>query len=203
MRWEAVQPAVLQRRIGVGVWIVRVHVAVAVRVEVEIRRELVAGAVAGRVRVGVRATHVLRRHRAREGRGVARLVAGGRRAIAVQVPAHRVQLGQRVDLDQAVVVRVVVRAGLLVVVHSDAHHGGGVHVAAAGGGVGHQRQLVHRVRVVVHRRDGDRLRGVPVLHGERERARQRRRVAVHSHRGVVAGDGDRDVASGGLSNTAV
>ncbi len=68
---------------GVGVRIVRVHVAVAVRVEVEIRRELVAGAVAGRVRVGVRATHVLRRHRAREGRGVARLVAGGRRAIAV------------------------------------------------------------------------------------------------------------------------
>ena len=105
----------------VGVGVAGVDRAVAVGVEVQVRGQLVAGAVAVGVRVRVRAAHVLPGRSPGEGRGVARLVARGRRAVAVEVPAQRVQLGQRVDLDQAVVVGVVVGARRLVVVHHHPH----------------------------------------------------------------------------------
>ena len=181
-------------RAAVPVGVVGVGHAVAVGVEVDVRRQLVALAAVRRlVRVAaVRTAHA--------GGGVGERAGGGggiagvqRHAVAVEVPAHGVQLRVAADLDEPVVVRVVVRAGLLVVGDRHAHRArgdGARRVAAAGSLVGDQRQLVVGVRVVVHRRDGDRLRGGPVGGGEGERAR------AAADGGVVAGDGDRDVAGG-------
>ena len=89
--------------------------AVAVGVEVQVVQELVAPAVvvvrvvrSGRAQAGAARIEARVQERAR---GVkARFVAGGRGAVAVQVPAHRVQLPQRRDVDQPVVVGVVVGA---------------------------------------------------------------------------------------------
>ena len=131
---------------------------VAVGVEVQIVLQLVAGAV---VVVGVGgaggAAHVgaVVAERLAPARGV----AGGRSAVAVQIPAHGVQLGEGADLDQAVVVVVVVAAlehrvgaavaqrrvvragaevpgglaGIVVVVHVHVRPGG-VDAGGAGGG---------------------------------------------------------------------
>ena len=98
---------------GEGAARFRPGAAVAVGVEVEIVEKLVAQAVVG---VGV-----VRGRRAGEARVVgvehgmveragvvAGLVPRRRRPVAVEVPAHRVQLRQRGDVDQAVVVGVVV-----------------------------------------------------------------------------------------------
>ena len=174
----------------VGVVVVGIDVAVAVRVEIQVRGQLVAGAdVRKLIRVrAVRTAHALRRRRAREGGVVGRGGAHRRRPVAVQIPAQRVQPGQRVDLDQQVVVGVVVRAGRLVVVHRHQDMLRGVAEAA----VRDVHPLVHRVGVVRQGAHRHGLRRVPVLRRERQRPRQRRRVAVHRDLRVVAGRRDGD-----------
>ena len=157
---------------------VRVRGTVAVGVEVQVLRQLVAPASPGR------AAHA--RRGGREGGRVGAAVARGR-AVAVQIPADGVQLRERRDLDQAVLVGVVVRVRPLGVgdAHAQARHGAAV--AAAGGGVGDGDRFVHRVGIR-GRGGGDRLRRAPV----RRREGQRRAVhphgarvgARHGHRGV-------------------
>ena len=154
---------------------------IAVGVEVQVLRELVAGAGGGAG--DGRAAHAgaCAGERA-AGAAVVGGVAGRHRAVAVQIPAHRVQLRERCDLDEAVLVHVVVRAGAFGVRHRHAQARRRAAVAAAGRRVGDQHGLVQRIACLGHRGRGDRLRGVPVLRGERQRG------PVHRHRaGVVAG----------------
>ena len=95
-----------------------VPVAVAVLVEVQVGGQLVAGAARSGRRVGVAvvvaggAAHGGAGGRGGQGIGEGGGVVGGvgcrRRAVAVQVPADGVELGQGADLNEAVVVRVVI-----------------------------------------------------------------------------------------------
>ena len=153
----------------------RVRRTVAVGVEVQVPGQLVAGA-GGRAGDG-RAAHV--RAGVGEGAAGAGVVRGvaGRGTVAVQIPADRVQLRERGDLDQAVVVHVVVRAGALVVRDGHAQHRRRAAVAAAGGRVGEGDGLVDGVRFVDRHRV-DRLRRAPVLRGEGERTDRREGLAT-------------------------
>ena len=172
----------------VGIGVVRVHVAVGVRVEVQVRRQLVAGAVAVVAQVrAVQTAHVLRPRRTREGGPVVRLV-GARVAVAVQVPARRVQFGQRVDLDQEVAVGVVIRTAHLVVLGGCPHGRRLARVLAAVRLVDDVRPFAHRV-VVVLRPNRHRPRRLPVPRRERQAARRhrdRRVGARRRHRRVAA-----------------
>ena len=104
-------------------------------VEVQVRRQLVALAGGG-------AAHA--HPGAGEGGGVVAGVGGGRRAVAVRVPAHRVQLLQVGHLDQVVAVGVVVGVveGDLDVAHGAAGNAGGVAAGEGAVAQGH-RQVVH------------------------------------------------------------
>ena len=171
----------------------RVGGAVAVGVEVQVPGQLVAGA-GGRAGDG-RAAHVRAGVGERAaGAAVVRRVAG-RGTVAVQIPADGVQLRERRDLDEAVVVHVVVRAGAFVVGDGHAQGGGRAVVAAAGGGVVDVDGFVHgvrisRLRLLAHLH---RLRRVPVRGGERQR-----RLVDRCRAGVAAGHRHRRVAAARL-----
>ena len=87
-------------RTAVPVGVARIGAAVPVRVEVQVGGEFVAGAGIGR------AAHVALG--AGEGGGVAGSVAARCRSVTVEIPAHGVELGQVLHLDQPVVVGIVV-----------------------------------------------------------------------------------------------
>ena len=158
---------------------------VAVGVEVQVRHQLVARA--DRRAAVHRTPHPCRV--ARKGGAVGGFVGRRRRAGAAQIPAHGVQLRQRRDLDQAVVVDVVVD-GRAVVVHQ-AHAQEAVHgvVAAAVRHVRDRRRLAERIEVLQRLR-GQRPPGGPVL------PRERQRRGVHGHQLRVV-DRDRHGDVGG------
>ena len=192
----------------VPVGVAGVGLAVGVGVEVQVGAQFEACAAAGRAAhadsgVGERGGEL---------RGAVRIVAGHpvlvRRvhvsdAVAVEVPADRVQLRRVADFDQTVVVDVIIAAGGggawadAQRTDRDRHIGCGHTrvVPGAGDGVGDARLTAARsVRVVVDRGDRHRLRGAPVCGGEGQRRRGDRR-----HRRVAAGQIDGDIASGGFA----